>query len=466
MLAARNKEAYRLLHDGCLALSRVEANGIRIDVDRLEKTIGKVGRRVEKLSADLRDGEEWKIWKKRFGGKASMGSRAQLGVVLAKMGFATGKKTKTGKVQVNESALESVDLPFVKAFLEVEKLKKLLGTYLKGVKKEVVDGLLHPSFNLNLVRTFRSSSSDPNFQNIPIRDPMMGKLIRSCFVPRDGHVLVEADFKALEVNISACMHRDPVMIEYIENDLDLHKEMAAVCYMLDESQVSKDVRFYAKSEFVFPEFYGSYFMQIAPNLWDAIDRHELKVDGMSLKDHLRSKGIAELGDVRSKWGTGREEGESGWIDTEDGTFVEHIRQVEQDFWERFHVYAQWKIDWFNLYLRRGWFDLPTGFREYGIYKRNDVINHPVQGSAFHCLLWCLIRLVKWTEKNKMRSKVVGQIHDSIVADVHRDELDDFVGMMQRVMKEDIRRIWDWIVVPLGIEIEVGVKNWFEKERMA
>jgi len=419
-----------------------------------------------------------------------LGSRAQLGTVLAELGHGTGRKTKTRRMQVNEAALESVDLPFVKNLLEVEKLKKLLGTYLKGVKKEVVDGLLRPSFNLHLVRTFRSSSSNPNFQNIPIRDPVMGKLIRSCFVPRDGHVLVEADFKALEVNVAACFHKDPVMIEYIENNLDLHKEMAAKCYMLKESQVSKDVRFYAKNQFVFPEFYGSYFMQVAPNLWDAIDKNGLKVGVLedeecgvcgftcygdvcngcgaeqdrSLKMHLKSKGITELGEIRSKWGTGRGEGESGWIDTEDGTFVHHIRQVEQDFWERFHVYAQWKIDWFNQYLRRGWFDLPTGFREYGIYKRNDVINHPVQGSAFHCLLWCLIRLVKWTEKNKMRSKIVGQIHDSIVADVHRDELDEFVGKVKRVMGDEIRETWDWIVVPLGIEIEVSERNWYEKEK--
>jgi len=116
-------------------------------------------------------------------------------------------------------------------------------------------------------------------------------------------------------------------------------------------------------------------------------------------------------------------------------------------------------------LKQGWFDLLTGFRIAGVYGRNDVINYPVQGVAFHCLLWSLVRLVKWLKKNRMKTVIVGQIHDSIVADVHPDELDDFLAMAKRVMTGDIRKHWGWIIVPLEIEAESSETNWFDKRKV-
>ena len=107
----------------------------------------------------------------------------------------------------------------------------------------------------------------------------------------------------------------------------------------------------------------------------------------------------------------------------------------------------------------------TGFRVDGVHKRNDVINYPVQGAAFHVLLWSLIRLVKWLKKHKMRSVVVGQIHDSIVADVHHDELDEYLAAAKRIMTEDVRKAWPWIIIPLETEAEVGELNWWEKEKV-
>jgi len=169
--------------------------------------------------------------------------------------------------------------------------------------------------------------------------------------------------------------------------------------------------------------------------------------------------------VQSKWGTGRSDDENGWIDTDGGSFVDHIRNVEQELWERFNVHAQWKLNWYARYLKRGRFDLLTGFRETGIYKRNDVTNHPIQGASFHCLLWCLIELMKRMKKSKMRSKVVGQIHDSILADVRLSELDDYVAMVRRLMTLDIRKAWSWIVVPLAVDVSVGENNWFEMKEM-
>ena len=459
-MVANREDARRLMHEGALVLSRVEENGIRIDIDRLDETIRRTVSRIADLSDSLKKSEEWTEWRRKFGSKASLGSRLQLVAVLERMGHElSGSKTRSGHEKADKVSLERLDLPFVRNYLEVEKLKKLHGTYLLGIRREVVDGLLHPSFNLHTVVTYRSSSDSPNFQNIPIRDKKIGKLIRRCFVPRDGHVLVEVDFKQLEVSISTAYHRDPRMIEYLESGYDFHRALAAELYMLKEDEVSKDVRYCAKNKFVFPEFYGSYFAQCAPNLWEAIDLMGLEANGMPLKDHLAREGISELGKAESNWDAGR-------IESTNGTFMDHVREVERRFWEeRFSVYAEWKERWWQKYLKRGYFDLLTGFRESGIYKRNDAINHPVQGSAFHCLLWSLIETVKWTAKKKMRSMVIGQIHDSMLCDVHRTELEEFVEKIIKIATVRLREAWPWIIVPLAVDVAVAEENWFEKKEV-
>ena len=179
-----SKSAYELMHRGALALANVEANGMRIDVPYLDKTIQEVDKRIQKFTGLLKQHKIYRTWSRTYGKRAALGSRAQLAHVLFDvMGYPCQSRTKTGRPSMDGSNLERLDLKFVKRYLEVEKLKKLLGTYLKGIKREVVLGRLHPFFNLHLVSTYRSSSSSPNFQNIPIRDKLIGKLVRRAFIP-------------------------------------------------------------------------------------------------------------------------------------------------------------------------------------------------------------------------------------------------------------------------------------------
>jgi len=246
-----------------------------------------------------------------------------------------------------------------------------------------------------------------------------------------------------------------VMMKYIADpSKDMHRDMAMECFMLSREQVTKQLRFYAKNCFVFPEFYGSYWRQVAPNLWDSCRNLET-ADGVRVEDHLADQGINGLGEHSSNYKTGR---------IASTGFYEHVRNVENDFWgRRFKVYAEWKKRWFDKYQHTGWFPTKTGFRCSGLMKRNDVINYPVQGSAFHCLLWSLIRLVRWTKGR--RSKIVGQIHDSIIADVHQSELDEYIETARQVMTVDLRKAWPWIVTPLDIEVEASDTNWWEKKEM-
>lgn len=452
-------EAYKLLHDGCIALSQIESNGIRVDTDYLKRQTKEISQKIEDMTRELKEYKEYKQWKRALGDKMVLGSREQLAhLVFTVLDYPCAERTKTGRPKADEAAFEKVNLPFVKDYLRIEKLKKAKGTYLQGIRREVVNGFLHPSFNLHTVQTFRSSSSDPNFQNVPIRNPEIGPMIRRAFVARTGRQLVEIDYKAIEVAIAACYHKDPTMIAYIKDPTkDMHRDMAAECYKLKTKEVSKEARFYAKNMFVFPQFYGDYYVHCARSLWESAQKADIRVEGSgeAILAHLKAKGITEL----------------GLCDPErrprPGTFEHHIKKVEENFWgKRFPVYAQWKDDWYKKYRREGGFDLLTGFRVNGIFRKNEVINYPVQGAAFHCLLWSLIRLQKWLNKNKMKTLLIGQIHDSMVADAHPRELDDFIKAARRIMTQEIVKAWKWIIVPLSIEVEVAPVggSWADKSR--
>jgi len=147
-------------------------------------TITRVEKRIEQQEEKLKQGDVFKVWKKKFGREANLGSRPQLGQVLFnELGHESTGKTKTGRFSTAAADLEKLDVPFVKQLIAVEKLKKLRSTYLLGVLRETVDGVLHPFYNLHLARTYRSSSDSPNFQNLPIRDPKLAKLLRRAFIP-------------------------------------------------------------------------------------------------------------------------------------------------------------------------------------------------------------------------------------------------------------------------------------------
>ena len=93
------------------------------------------------------------------------------------------------------------------------------------------------------------------------------------------------------------------------------------------------------------------------------------------------------------------------------------------------------------------------------------MNTPVQGPSFHCLLWSLIRLNDWLKKYRMKSRIICQIHDSILADVHDGELQDYVAMARQVMTGDVRKEWSWIITPLAVGVEGSKVNWFEKKAL-
>jgi DNA polymerase I len=447
-------KGYKLLHEGALCFAEMEEHGIRVDVPYCEKTLKRLQCLKKREMKKLQESEIGAVWQKTYGEATNWGSNQQLAHVLfEQMGYKTEHFTAKGSYSTSEEALSEVSDPAVSSFARMKRYEKAGSTYIRNFLNLQTDGFLHPFFNLHLVQTYRSSCDSPNFQNIPARDPEISKMIRRAIIPRPGRRLVDLDISGAEVRAAACYHRDPRMIEYIcDSTKDMHRDMAAQIYCLQPSEVTKKIRYMAKNKFVFPEFYGSYYLHCAKHLWEGVDL-ELD-DGRSVRDVLKANGISCLGACR------KEE------KPVHGTFEHHLKQVEDDFWEdRFQQYAQWKEEWYAKYLQRGFILLRTGFVCRAHMQKNQAINYAIQGTAFHWLLRALIELNRQIKLRHMKTLLIGQIHDSIVADVPEQELNDFLELAHYVMCVWLRKIWKWIVVPLEIEAEASEVdgNWFEKK---
>lgn len=451
-------DAYQLLHDGILAFANTERNGIRIDIDYCNKTQKKLDKKIEHLEDIFKATKFYHHWFKVFNKNINIYSPQQLSHLLYTVRKLKAiRETNTGQQgATDDETLTQLGIPALKTLVDIRRIKNQKN-HLNGFAREVVGEYMHPFFNLHTVRTFRGSSDRPNFQNIPKRDEQSMRICRQAIIPRKGHLIMEADFKGMEVRVSACYHKDPNMIKYIvDKSTDMHRDYAQELFFLkrfDKSIHGHDqLRQATKNGFIFPQFYGDYYVGCAENMafsWGKLPRGRWKSgqgilieEGLYLSDLLINAGIKSF-----------------------DQFVEHVKKIEQDFWgHRFRVYKRWKDQWWESYQEKGYFDTLTGFRCSGIMSRNDTTNYPVQGSAFHCLLWVYIQVDKIARKEKWRSRLMGQIHDSMVLDVHPKEFKHVYQTIERLVQIELPKHWKWIIVPMEIEFETCDidKPWSEK----
>lgn len=452
-------DAYHLIHDGALAMGRAERVGMRIDVDYCKRKDAQLTRKIETLSTKLLKTDLLQLWKKTFLGKMNINSSDQLQRILYKeMELTPLKTTKSGKGSTDNEALTGLGLPELDTILRIRKLKKIRDTYLSGFYREQVRGTMHPFWNLHTVKTYRSSCDSPNLQNVPIRDKEAKEICRRAMYPRSGNQILAVDYSGIEVGIATTYHKDPVMLKYLHDPTsDMHGDMAAQIFMLDDFNKKKHpvhnmLRKGTKNGFIFPQFYGDYYGNNANSLaltwcnltkgsWDS-GQGPLLPNGLYITDHFARHGI------------------HGYDDFED-----HIKKIENDFWnKRFKVYKQWKEDWLEAYKRKGYFDMHTGFRCSGTLQPNEITNWPVQGSAFHCLLWSFIELDK--RLTNFKSKLFGQIHDEVLIDVYPPELKDVSEIIKEVTTHELPKAWKWINVPMEVEADLTPidGSWNEKEK--
>jgi len=399
--ARDTQQAYNLFHKGVLAFSEMEELGIPVDVKYYQDTSVRLEKRIAFIEKQLLRTPEALLFKSKEGRDIKLGSPDDLKKLLFQyLNIPSLKKTKLDNDSVDKDVMESIDLPFAKDLVKKRKLDKLKATYLDGMLELQVDGRIHPNFNLHLVRTYRSSSSDPNFQNLPKRDKESMAMVRGGIIPSKGNRLAEADYGGHEVGIIACYSKDPVLMKERIDGVDIHKEWAD---FLDVS------RFDGKNGFTFALFYGSYFRNIHRD--------------------LVSRGYHSLTEMR-------------------------VQQAEREFWKKYKVVKKFQEGLLESYKRNGYVEMMHGFRRGGFLTRNEVINSPIQGTAFHLLLWSIIRLTQIAKDEGWKSKLIGQIHDSILTDVDDKETDHVVSTIQRVMTKDILPDHPWINIPLISEITI------------
>ncbi len=457
-----NSEAYNLLHDGSLALGRAERAGIRVDLKRAKKNKEALTIKIEALTKELHKSNFYKRWVYSAGGTPrNMNSDTQLGNYLYKVLKLKPTKLNTSKKgSTDEEALESLNVPELNTILKIRKLKNIRDTFLEGFVREAVDGFVHPFYNLNLVVTYRSSSDSPNFQNIPVRSLEAKKYIRKCLYPRRGHQIMELDFKGIEVGVGTCYHKDPTMIKYVTNPKsDMHGDMAKQIFLIDDWDPSHDghstLRNGAKNGFVFPQFYGDYYGNNAVSLakWGRLS---------STTRWSKSEGIL----LPNKVPLGKHMINHSL--TSIKLFADHLRGIEDHFWnERFPVYNDWKDKAWRQYQKKGYLEMLTGFKCQGVMDRKMIVNYPIQGTAFHCLLWCLIELDRIMYREGWETKIIGQIHDSLIFDIYPPELSMVIEIAKRITTVDLLKNYPWIIVPLSVEAELCNidESWYYKKKI-
>ena len=445
--------AYQLLHQGMLAFAETEQHGMRVDVRYCKRQRRDLKRREVQLINELKNTKLGRLWKRVYKDRINFHSNHQLAKILFTiMKVKPIHLTASGRPSTDNESLTKINMPEVQALLKIRKLGKARSTYFDGFLREQVDGILRPSFNLHLVRTYRSSSSGPNFQNIPKRDDEIRQLVRRAILPRTkGHQIVGVDYSGIEVRIAACYHKDPVMIKYIRDPKsDMHADMAVQCYMLEGLDKShhgeKRLRTGAKSGFVFPQFYGDFYVNCAKGLIEWMEGVRLK-NGKPIQKHLVEKGIGRRGKFSPR------------------KFEQHIKEVEDDFWNnRFRQYSRWKRRWWILYQKRGYLDMFTGFRCSDVMAKNQAINSPIQGTAFHCTLWSYIEMNEELKKQGFKTRLMGQIHDETLFDMNPDEKEEVLKIYKEISCKQIIKTWPWIIVPLDVEVSTCPVDgpWSEK----
>ena len=392
-------------------LASMEFEGVTIDEDVLYK-----------MSDDLK-AESERVQKEIFklaGQEFNISSPKQLGEILfekMKLGDKP-KKTKTGQYATGEDVLNKLagESEIVKKILDYREYEKLRSTYVDALPKLIDkrDGRIHTDYRQAVAATGRLSSNNPNLQNIPIRTEK-GRQIRKAFIPRDKNfVFMSADYSQIELRIAASFAKDEIMIEAFKNKRDIHTTTAAKVFKVPIEQVTPDMRRKAK-EVNFGILYGSTAFGLSQNL--NISRSEAA--------EIISAYFEEFPAIKRYM-------DNAILEAREKEYVETIlgrRRYLRDINSR------------NITTR--------GFAE------RNAINAPIQGSAADIIKIAMVNIHRWMVKEKVKSRMIMQVHDELVFDVHKDEVELIKENVSKLMKSAVH-----LEVPMEVEVGTG-KNWLE-----
>ncbi len=394
-----------------LVLAEMEATGVKLDVDELNKFALSLRERIELLEKDIME---------MAGMEFNISSPKQVGEVLFEHLKIDdkAKKTKSGQYSTSEETLSKLKNKheIINKILEQRGLKKLLNTYVEALPALVNQntGRIHTTYNQAMVVTGRLSSTNPNLQNIPIRDED-GREIRKAFISSDDdHLFLSADYSQVELRLMAHLSQDEQMLAAFNNGEDIHAATAAKIYKVPLDEVSSDMRRKAKTA-NFGIIYGISAFGLSERL--NISRSEAKelIDGYfenfpQVKEYM-DKSIAVAR-------------EKGYVETVFGR-----KRNLPDINSR------------NGVVR-------------GMAERN-AINAPIQGTAADIIKMAMVNIQAEMAKHKMKSKMILQVHDELNFDVLKTEVEEVKKIVKSGMEKACK-----LSVPLSVDMGIGI-NWHE-----
>lgn len=391
-------------------LYEMEATGVRVDTQALKEYSVQLTEKLLVIEQEI---------KHLAGVDFNINSAKQVGEVLFERLriVEKAKKTKSGQYTTGEEVLESLKdkHPIVAKILEYRGLRKLLSTYIDALPQLIhpQTGKIHTSYNQTVTATGRLSSVNPNLQNIPIKDEE-GREIRRSFIVDEGFTFLSADYSQIELRIMAHLSQDPSMIEAFTHNQDIHAATAAKIYKVDIQNVTSDMRRKAKTA-NFGIIYGISVFGLADRL--NIPRNEAKelIEGY-FSTYPQVKEYMDESIQKAK----------------NQTFVETVlgrKRYLPDINSR------------NAIVRG--------------YAERNAINAPIQGSAADIIKVAMINIHNRLIDEKLRSKMILQVHDELNFSVANDEL----LHVEQLVKEEMEKAFT-LSVPLLVEVGKG-KNWLE-----
>jgi DNA polymerase-1 len=392
-------------------LAAMEFEGVKVDIKALNKMSEELRTETEKVQREV-----YRLADAEF----NIGSPKQLGEILFdKMKLLEKpKKTKSGQYATGEDVLLGLapEHEIARKILDYREFDKLRSTYVEALPKMIsqYDGRIHTDYRQAVAATGRLSSNNPNLQNIPIRTEK-GRQIRKAFVSRnDDYVFMSADYSQIELRIAASFAKDETMIEAFRTKRDIHTTTAAKVFKVELDKVTPDMRRKAK-EVNFGILYGSTAFGLAQN----------------------------LGVARSE-----------------------ASEIIKAYFQEFAAIKKYMDDSINAAREKEYVETIFGRRRYlrdinsrnmatrGFAERN-AINAPIQGSAADIIKIAMVNIHSWLKKEKLKTKMIMQVHDELVFDLHKDEID--------TVKENVRTLMCSAVnleVPMEVEVGVG-DNWLD-----
>ena len=392
-------------------LSKMEMQGFKIDDKMLADYALILSDEIEKISKEINklSGEDFNI-----------ASPKQLGEVLfEKMKLSKkAKKTKSGQYSTSEETLLKLKdkHPIIKQILEYREIKKLLSTYILALPELISEKTkrIHTTFNQSVASTGRLSSINPNLQNIPIRTKR-GRKTREAFVPRDeNYTLMAADYSQIELRIMASLSKDEGMLTAFNNGVDIHTATAAKVFKVDVKDVDRNMRSKAKSV-NFGIIYGISAFGLSQNI--GVSRTEAK--------EIIDEYFQEFPKVKEYMNFSIDK-------ARENEFVETILGRRRYLKE---------INSRNGMLR-------------AMAERN-AINAPIQGSAADIIKKAMIDIQLEMEQMQMKSKMLLQVHDELVFDMHNSESEELKALVKEKMEQAVE-----LSVPLIVDLGTG-DNWLE-----